>query len=339
MITLSDIPPRAGAWVTPQMGALAAALLTAPLWLEPIGLYQYLGIEVVIWIVYALGFNLLFGYGGLHSFGHGAYLGVGAYAFGLFQHHVGVSLWGGLAAAILVAGLAGMIVGACVSHRRGIYYALLTIAFGQVFWFCAIKLRGLTGGEDGLQGIPRPELALGFASVDLNDNVALYYFAIAALALTVVLCWRIVHSPFGRVLGAIRQNEARAAFVGYEVWRFKWAAFVLSAMFAGLAGGLFAMAQQSAYPDVMSLHQSGLIVMMVLVGGGLVSFWGPVLGVALYFVARDVLGALTETWLLWYGLMFVAMVMFKPEGLAGAIHEISRRLRGAAAVRRRAPAE
>jgi branched-chain amino acid transport system permease protein len=310
------------------MALLAAVMLTAPLWLGPVGLYQYLCIEIAIWLIYALGFNLLFGYGGLHSFGHGAYLGVGAYAFGLFQHNVAVSLWGGIAAAILAAGIAGAIVGAGVSHRRGIYYALLTIAFGQVFWFSAIKLHWLTGGEDGLLGIPRPDLHLGVATIDLDDNRAFYYLVLAALGVTVLLMWRLVHSPFGRILQAIRQNETRAAFVGYEVWRFKWAAFVISAMFAGLAGGLFAMAQQSAYPDVMSVHQSGLIVLMVLVGGGLVSFWGPVLGVILYFVARDVLGGLTETWLLWYGLMFMAMVMLRPEGLTGMLHLGWKRLRG-----------
>lgn len=109
-------------------------------------------------------------------------------------------------------------------------------------------------------------------------------------------------------------------------------------MFAGLAGGLFAMAQESAYPDVMSVHQSGLIVMMVLIGGGLVSFWGPVLGVVVYFVARDALGALTETWLLWYGLMFMVMVMFRPEGLAGALHSAEKWLH-ANRVLKRAPAE
>jgi len=322
--TLSGISPRSAAWVTPPMLVLALALLSAPLWLGPVGLYQYLGIEIAIWMIYALGFNLLFGYTGLHSFGHGAYLGVGGYAFGLFQHHAGTSLLGGLAAAILASALAGMIVAAAVSHRRGIYFALLTIAFGQVFWFSAIKLHGLTGGEDGLLNIPRPPLDFGFAEIALTDNLSLYYFAVAVLGLCVVALWRIANSPFGRILQAIRQNEMRAAFVGYEVWRFKFAAFVLSAMFAGLAGGLFAMAQESAYPDVMSLHQSGLIVMMVLVGGGLVSFWGPVLGVVLYFVARDVLGALTETWLLWYGLMFVVMVMFRPEGLAGVLHRLRR---------------
>ena len=121
------------------------------------------------------------------------------------------------------------------------------------------------------------------------------------------------------MLSAIKQNETRARFVGYNVWAYKWLAFTLSALVAGLAGGLFALAQQSAYPNVMSLHQSGFVVMMVLVGGGLVSFWGPVLGAVLFFVARDLLGAYTETWLLWYGLLFMAIVLFKPEGLAGML--------------------
>jgi branched-chain amino acid transport system permease protein len=319
MISLSDIPARPSAWLTPPMIALAGILLATPILLPLVGLYEYLGIEIAIWVVFALGFNLLFGYTGLHSFGHGAYLGIGAYAFGLFQHHVAHSLWGGLLAAVLGAGFAGGLVGAFVSHRRGIYYALLTIGFGQIFWFLAMKLHRVTGGEDGLLGIARPPVTLGPWQIALTDNRALFYFAASVLVVVVVLTWRLVNSPFGRVLQAIRQNETRARFVGYEVWRFKWVAFTLSAVLAGLAGSLLAMAQQSAYPDVMSLHQSGLIVMMVLVGGGLVSFWGPVLGVVFYFVARDVLGGLTETWLLWYGLIFMAMVMLRPEGLAGVL--------------------
>jgi branched-chain amino acid transport system permease protein len=327
MITLADVPARPGAWFTPPMAVYAAVALTAPFWLGPVGLYQYIGVEVMIWTLYALGFNLLFGYAGLHSFGHGAYFGIGAYAFGVFQHQAGVSLWGGLAAAVAAATLAGAVVGAMISHRRGIYFALMTIAFGQVFWFAAMKLHRLTGGEDGLLDIPRPPLDLGFARIDLNDNAAFYWFVAAIVLASTVLLWRVVNSPFGRILQAIRQNETRAAFVGYDVWRFKWAVFTLSGSVAGLAGGLFAMAQESAYPDVMSLHQSGLVVMMVLIGGGLVSFWGPVLGVALYFVARDVLGSLTETWLLWYGLMFMALVLFRPEGLAGMIHLAAARLR------------
>jgi len=328
MISLSDIPSRSPAQSYGAIVLMALTLAAAPWWLPMVGLYQYLGIEIAIWMIFALGFNLLFGYAGLHSFGHGAYLGIGAYAFGLFQQNVAVSLWGGLAAGILAAGLAGLVVGAFISHRRGIYYALLTIAFGQVFWFTSMKLYAITGGEDGLLGIPRPPLTLPGLEFDLRPNVALFYLVAVLLVASVLLLWRLANSPFGRVLQAIRQNETRARFAGYEVWRFKLAAFVISAMFAGLAGGLFSMAQQSAYPDVMSLHQSGLIVMMVLVGGGLVSFWGPVLGVILYFVARDVLGGYTETWLLWYGLMFMAMVMLRPEGLAGMVHLGWKRLRG-----------
>jgi branched-chain amino acid transport system permease protein len=325
MITLSDIPARGGTPFTLPMALFVAILATAPFWLQWVGLYQYLGVEIAIWILFAMGFNLLFGYTGLHSFGHGAYLGIGAYGFGLFQHGVAVSLWGGLLAAILAATVAGAIVGAFLSHRRGIYYALLTIGFGQVFWFTAMKLHWLTGGEDGLLNIPRPDLVIGPWRVNLNDNAAFYWFVATITVVAVVLMWRVVNAPVGRILQAIRQNETRARFVGYDVWRWKWLAFTVSAAFAGLAGGLFAMAQQSAYPDVMSLHQSGVIVMMVLVGGGLVSFWGPVLGVILYFIARDVLGGLTEAWLLWYGLIFVVMVMVRPEGLAGLIHTMARR--------------
>ncbi len=325
MISLSDISPRGGSPLTPAMGLFLVALFTAPFWLEPVGLYRYLGIEVAIWILFALGFNLLFGYIGLHSFGHGAYLGIGAYAFGLYQQEVSISLWGGLGVAVLAATLAGAIVGLFLSHRRGIYYALMTIAFGQVFWFTAIKLHSVTGGEDGLLGIPRPDLTLGPVSISLADNESLYWFVAVILAIVILGLWRLVNAPFGRVLQAIRQNETRARFVGYDVWRIKWLTFTLSASFTGLAGGLFAMAQESAYPDVMSLHQSGLIVMMVLVGGGMVSFWRPVLGVVLYFIARDIIGGLTETWLLWFGLMFVIMVMLRPEGLAGLLHIIRTR--------------
>jgi branched-chain amino acid transport system permease protein len=327
VITLSDIPSRGASPLTPQMGVFLAVLATAPWWIEAIGFYQYLGVELAIWILFAMGFNLLFGYTGLHSFGHGAYLGVGAYAFGLFQKHVAVSLWGGLLAAVLAATLAGAMAALLLSHRRGIYYALMSIGIGQVFWFSAMKLHGVTGGEDGLLGIPRPPLELGFASIDLTGNTALYYFCAGILAMTVLFLWRLANAPFGRILQAIRQNETRARFLGLEVWRFKWAAFTLSAAFAGLAGGLFAMAQNSAYPDVMSLHQSGLIVMMVLIGGGLVSFWGPALGVIVYFLARDVIGSMTEAWLLWFGLLFMVAVITRPEGVAGLLHILAHRRR------------
>jgi branched-chain amino acid transport system permease protein len=301
-----------------QLLTTLVAFATLPLWIKGVGLYPYLGVEVMIWVIYALGFNLLLGYAGLPSFGHGAYFGVGAYAFGLSQLHWGFGLWGSIAAALAGGALAGALVASFISHRRGIYYALLTIAFGQVFWFVAIKWHSVTRGEDGLLNIKRLE-AFG-VSLDRLEN--LYYFCFGIFVLVLLFLWRLVHSPFGRVLSAIKQNETRARFVGYNVWAYKWLAFTLSALVAGLAGGLFALAQQSAYPNVMSLHQSGFVVMMVLVGGGLVSFWGPVLGAALFFVARDLLGAYTETWLLWYGLLFMLIVLYKPEGLAGLLRDV-----------------
>lgn len=294
-----------------------AILLSTPLWVGKVGLYQYLALEIMIWMLFALGYNLLLGYGGLPSFGHGAYFGIGAYAFGLLQQRVWANLWFDLAGAIVIAAFFAALVGLFISHRRGIYYALLTIAFGQVFWFVAMKWHGLTGGEDGLLNVRRLPAEFGFATVKLQANDALFYFCLALFALTVFALWRLVHSPFGRILSAIKQNETRADFVGYNTWLYKWLAFVISASVAGLAGAMFAMAQHSAYPNVMSLHNSGFVVMMVLIGGGLVSFWGPLIGAAFFILARDLLGAYTETWLLWYGLAFVVMVLFKPEGVAG----------------------
>jgi branched-chain amino acid transport system permease protein len=293
-------------------------LASTPLWLKGVGLYQYLALEIMIWMLFALGHNLLLGYAGLPSFGHGAYFGIGAYTIGLLQHRADAGLLGGLLGAVIVAALVGAAVAAFISHRRGIYYALLTIAFGQVFWFVAVKWHSVTGGEDGLLKIQRLPLSLLGHDIAMSGNEALFYFALVLFTLVVVALWRLVHSPFGRVLRAIKQNELRAAFVGHNVWLYKWAAFVISAAVAGLAGGLFALAQQSAYPNVMSLHNSGFVVMMVLIGGGLVSFWGPVLGALIFILARDLLGAYTEAWLLWYGLLFMAMVLYQPDGVAGA---------------------
>src|SRR4029453_8579106 len=193
----------------------------------------------------------------------------------------------------------------------------MTIAFGQLAWFVSIKWHSVTGGEDGLLNIPRPQLDLGFMQVSLTSPPALFYFALILFATIVWALWYLIDKPFGRVLGAVKQNEMRAAYCGHNVWLVKFTVFVMSCAIAGLAGGLFALAEQAAYPNVMSLNNSGYVVMMVLIGGGLVSFWGPVIGAVFFIVARDLLGAYTETWLLWYGLLFMAVVLFKPEGLPG----------------------
>jgi branched-chain amino acid transport system permease protein len=291
---------------------------TLPLWVERVGLYQYLAVEILIWCVFAVGFNLLLGYTGLPSFGHGAYFGIGAYAMGLTQFHLVANLWVGLLAATLAGAVFGGAVAVFISHRRGIYFALMTIAFGQMFFFIASKWTSVTGGEDGLLNIRRLPADLGVVTFDLKSNLAMSYFTFAAFALVIAALWRLVHSPFGKVLRAIKQNETRMAYLGYRVFVYKWASFTLSCAVAGLAGGLFAMAQNGAYVQVLSLQWSGVVVLMTLIGGGLVSFWGPVVGTLVYFVARDLLGAYTESWLLWFGLMFMLVVMFQPEGIAGA---------------------
>ncbi|MEO7762601.1 MAG: branched-chain amino acid ABC transporter permease [Casimicrobiaceae bacterium] len=319
------IPRSLQSSITWPMLVLFGILASTPLWLAKAGLYQYLALEIMIWMMFALGYNLLLGYTGLPSFGHGAYFGVGAYVFGLIQLKIWPNLWLCLAGAIVVTAAVGGIVALFLSHRRGIYYALLTIAFGQVFWFVSIKWHSVTGGEDGLLNIKRLPADFGFASFSLAGNQSLFYFCVALFSIVVIFLWRLIHSPFGRVIQAVRQNETRAAFVGYNVWLYKWLAFVLSCAVAGLSGALFAMAQGGAYPNVMSLHSSGFVVMMVLIGGGLVSFWGPVLGALFFILARDLLGAYTETWLLWYGLLFIAMVLWKPEGIAGVWQEYVRR--------------
>ncbi len=310
-------------WLTRPMLVTLLLLASYPLWAERVGLYPYLGIEVAIWMLYGLGYNLLLGYTGLPAFGHGAFLGVGAYAYGLCY----LAGWQNpllcLALGALAGGVAAGLVGALVARRRGIYFALLTIACGQVFWFVAIKAHSLTGGEDGLLNIRRP--ALG--GLTLADDVALYYLVLVALAAAIVALWRLLHSPLGMALQAIRMNEARARCVGYDVARTQWTVMALSGFVAGLAGSLLTLAQESAYPDVMSLHSSGFIVMAVLIGGGTVSFWGPVLGALVFILARDLLGAVTSSWPFWYGLLFMGVVLFQPEGIAGAWQRYRHKLR------------
>jgi branched-chain amino acid transport system permease protein len=209
----------------------------------------------------------------------------------------------------------------------------MTIAFGQAFWFVAIKWHSVTGGEDGLLKIARLPVELGVARLDLSSNFAFYYFVLAAFAIVLIALWRLANSPFGRTLQAIRQNETRVRYLGYGVWWIKVAVFTLSAAVSGFAGALFAMAQLSAFPDVMSLHQSGYIVMMTLVGGGLVSFWGPVIGVFAFLLTRDIIGVVTTAWMFWFGLFFVLVVLFKPEGIAGLLRDLKD-----GALRRFAPA-
>lgn len=304
-------------WVPPPMLAMFALFLLLPAVLPRFG-YTYLGTEVMIFAIFALGYNLLLGYTGLPAFGHGAFFGIGGYLLGMTQK------WGtgGLALPLVAATAGTLLFGAAVAlfvaRRRGIYFSLLTIAFGVMFWFMVFVFDTWTGGEDGLTGINRLAL-LGYA---LRDNVPFYYFVYAWFVGVTVVLWRIVNSPFGQVVRAIRQSESRARAVGYDTARYKWAVFTLSCGFAGLAGGLYALARFGAFAEPMSLSQSGNVVLMCLIGGGFASFYGPVLGVVVFLVLRDVLSTLTDHWMLVYGVLFMAVILFMPEGILGVVRRL-----------------
>src|SRR5438128_1084887 len=282
-----------------------------------------LATEIVIFSLLAIAYNLLMGYTGLVSFGHSAFFGIGGYAAGLAQLHLARGMVVPLVVGVLGATLAGAGIGFLLKRQRGVYFSLLTLAFTQMFFYIVYGATAVTGGENGLGGIERFPLAAGPLRLDLGDKRA-YYYATAVLAAgAIFLLWRVVHSPFGRVLEAIRENEVRASFVGYDVKRYKLTAFVVSCAFTGLAGVLYTFLLNFAYPESLHVTMAGEIVAMTLVGG-MRSFVGPAVGAAVFVFMRDTLSSWTENWLVYFGVIFVAFVMFSPNGIVG----VFQRLRG-----------
>ena len=290
--------------------------LILPYLLPFVGGYTYLGVEVLIWAIFALGFNILLGYTGLPSFGHGAFFGIGAFVFGIMQMRVINGMWIPILTGIFVAAFFGALVGLFVAKKRGIYFALLTLAFSQMFWFISWGWDTMTGGEDGLAGIDRLPIGIpGLLSIDMSNILHFYYFVYFIFIVCTILIWIIVRSPFGRTLQAIRYNETRAKCIGYNTAFYKWISFTISCAFTGLAGTLYALLRHAAFTDVMYWTQSGNVLLMVLLGGGLTSFFGPILGAAVFIVLRDLFSTLTEHWLLIYGLLFMFVIVFIPEGI------------------------
>jgi branched-chain amino acid transport system permease protein len=310
---------RWGKWIPAQMWVVFIIFALFP-YIPYIGRYTSLGTEVVIWSLFALGFNILLGYTGLPSFGHGAFFGMGAYAAGIFFLRVSKGVWSPLILSILIGGLFAALVGLLVAKKRGIYFALITVAISQVFYFIAFRWDELTGGETGLSGIDRMNIGIpNLLSLPLSKPINYYYFVLIIFILCTLLIWKIVHSPFGKVLQAIRENEVRAKYLGYNTTVYKWGAFTISGVFSGLAGGLYALLINSAFASVLDWTQSGNVVMMTLLGGGTVNFFGPILGAAIFIVSRDFLSAYWESWMLIYGLIFVFVIVFIPSGILGLI--------------------
>jgi branched-chain amino acid transport system permease protein len=263
--------------------------------------------------------NFLLGYTGVLSFGHAAYFGLGAYGAAMMMKYMVDSTPLAIVFGVLVGTVAAAIIGPFIARLRGVYFAMCTIAFGQVFYFIAFQWRDVTGGDDGLSAWHREPLHFGFATLDiLNNNKAFYYMALAFFAAAVGIMAFILRSPFGRTLLAIRENERRARFLGIPVDRHIWLSWVISCCFVSLAGALYALLNDFVDPRALRWDQSGNFVIMAVLGG-MRSFWGPLLGAAIFIVLADYISSHTENWMSFVGLIFVLVVLYFPRGVLGMI--------------------
>jgi branched-chain amino acid transport system permease protein len=281
--------------------------------------YEALATQVLVYGLFALGFNLVYGYTGLLSFGHAAFFGLGGYGTGIVLARLGVtSLWVGLAAGVVLAAAGGAVIGFLCLRRRGIYFAMLSLAFAQLLYFVGFHLSDVTGGENGLRGIPVLPLHLLGLRVAVDSTLAFYYFVLVVVGLAVAALKRILESPFGAVLQAIRENSDRAAACGYDVTRVKLLSFVFSSAFAGLAGALNTLYLRVVPIDTLYWTTSGQVVMMALLGGA-GTFFGPFVGAGVFLVLEDVISVFTESWPLVIGAIFMGFVRFLPRGIWGTV--------------------
>jgi len=299
-------------------------LLTLPFWFTAIGGYTALGTRVLVMALAAMSVNFLLGYTGVLSFGHAAYFGLGAYGVGLIIKYIIPSTLLGMAVGVLTALIAGAIIGLLIVHLRGIYFAMVTIAFGQVFYFIAYRWNNVTGGDDGLSGWSRLPIDFGFTQLDiLHKERAFYYFVLFFFMISAAIMAAILRSPFGRTLIAIRENERRARFLGIPVDRHIWISWVISCGFCGLAGALSGLLNNFASPHDLRWDQSGVFVIMAVLGG-MRAFWGPLVGATIYVVLQDILSSHTQNWMSFIGLFFVLTVLFCPRGILGLFRRKSK---------------
>ncbi|MGX5650349.1 MULTISPECIES: branched-chain amino acid ABC transporter ATP-binding protein/permease [Hydrogenophaga] len=301
----------------------AAGLVLLPLAFQAVGLTLDSATVVIILAMAAMGLNLLVGYTGLVSFGHAAWFGIGGYAAGLAQLHwfPNQMLLPMLFSVLFTAALS-LVVGFLILRRRGVYFSLLTLALCALTFAISFRWTGLTGGEGGLGGIER----VSVGPIDLNGHLSYYVFAALVGFAVVCALHRVVRSPFGHVLVAIRENQQRATFQGYDVNRYKLLAFVLSATVTGLAGALLVFLHRLAAAESTAVHFSGELLAMVVIGG-MHSFLGPALGALFFLLFRELFSMWTDNWLLYFGLIFVGFIIFSPSGLAGIGAQLRRRLR------------
>ena len=300
-------------------------LLTMPYWLGWIGGYTALGSQVLVLALAAMSLNFLLGFTGVLSFGHAAYFGLGVYGAGLTIKYLVPNTLAGIAVGVVAGTVAAAIIGVLIVRLRGIYFAMVTIAFGQVFYFIAYRWNSVTGGDDGLSGWQRAPIDLGFVKFDiLGNDRAFYYFVLVFFAVAVGIMAALLRSPFGRTLLAIRENERRARFLGIPVDRHIWLSWLISCLFVSLAGALYALLNNFADPHDLRWDQSGDFVIMAVLGGMRV-FWGPLVGAAIFVVLQDYVSSQTANWMSFIGLFFVLVVLFFPRGVLGIIGRKSAR--------------
>jgi branched-chain amino acid transport system permease protein len=310
---------------TERLGRIAwlvglAILLAAPF----IGLYPIFMMNALCFAIFACAFNLLLGYTGLLSFGHAAYLASAAYVTGWLVRSAHWSPELGVLAGTLIAAAVGLVVGLIAIRRQGIYFAMITLAMAQMVYFVFLQAP-FTGGEDGLQGVPRGRL---FGLVDLSSDIALYFVVLAVFVAVFLFIIRVVHSPYGQVLKAIRENEPRAVSLGYDVDRYKLLAFVLSTTLAGLAGSMKVVAVGFATLTDAHWSLSGEVVLMTLLGG-MGTFAGPVIGAFTIIGLQNFLADQVGSWInVIIGAIFVVCVVAFRRGFVGELRAWQLRRKG-----------
>ncbi len=285
--------------------------------------------EMMIYGLLALSLDVLLGYTGLLSFMHNAYLGISAYAVGLFLIHISpTSLWLACFVGIIFTSIVALPVGWVQVRTGGLAFALLTMAFGMMFHTIVWKWYDVTGGDDGLMGMPNPDLHLfGWSIGNTGDPRVMYLFTLVIVTLCYFVTRRIINSPFGAVLEAIRENEDRAAFIGFNVRRYKLFGWMLACILASIAGALFILYKGYIGPSTMSAFAGAGVLMMVLLGG-MGSLWGAFAGAAMFIYIQDYISTMTEHWEIYLGLVVIFLVLFLPTGFVGLGDHIKRFRRG-----------
>lgn len=292
-------------------------LLALPWWLPRIGGYTTLGSKVLVYGIAAMGLNLLIGFTGGLSFGQAAYFGLGAYGAGMTLKYLAPSTPLAIVVGTMAGGLAATILGPLVMRRRGIYFAMITIAIGQLFYFVAVRWNNVTGGEDGLAGFARQPLHLGALAIPLTA-ANFYYLVLFCFTIAVAVMWILLQSPLGHTWVGIRENRRRMEFLGIRADRYVWAAFAIAGFITALAGALNALLFNFTSPQDLHWILSGDFVIMIVLGG-MRSFWGPLVGVVIFVVAQDYLSSVTGNWMTFIGLIFVLIVLVFPRGLLGVL--------------------